>query len=796
MNALQRLLIFKGILLIAPFGSALPAGAQVQPHRPQSHAQQLPGTVRDRAAIRDADTDRDQVADAGLGTAAIGIAGIYRVGYWTGVRFTPQAPTVSPASVDRLETLDGDGVRVRYQQSSKDPAAIQDDLSLWSYAVPGSPTAPLSLYDHSDRLLWQGRFSGSAIALTTPWIVVIGDTLGLETIGRSELIGRESSIAVSQIASAGDLPDQATGWDGVDLLIINASGTELLASLDQERIAAIIRWVTGGGRLLVTLGRDGKAMLSAAPWLAELIELPARTGSIRLDPASLETYMSSQSPLPTLDGYELPAQGGRTLIFGRTVARQPTRMAIERLAGLGRVVITAFAPDSAEMAAWPQRTALIARLHPGLLDVESERRRQARTTAAVAYDDLAGQIRAALDRFDSHRRTPFSIVSLILLLLIALVGPLDYLLVNRLFGKPLLGWLSFPLSILAIAGLVMVLSTHGGTASAGGKPVADASSALRSNRIEIIDINAAARRPTGRAISLTHIASADAVSIDFAAEVSPELCDLSQDELNDRGGTETSNSSAPRPTRDLLPQPLTGPYGYPSATFGGISIAGEDTSLPAYDIALRADAPHHLFSDIGTLAGGTVGFPIAPSGSKGWMTRWSFRPALGETAGLSQRRGSELVTGSITNPLQVDLLNGVLVYGNWAYLLPTRFRAGQRIETIDALRQKNFRWHLTRREALESSARQDAWNVQMHDDLERLTEVLMFESATGGRDYTGLANRPLSRFDLTHVLAHGHAVLYGRLATPMLQIDLPEERPTVSAVRIILPVAAALPRGR
>src|SRR5690606_26019607 len=142
--------------------------------------------------------------------------------------------------------------------------------------------------------------------------------------------------------------------------------------------------------------------------------------------------------------------------------------------------------------------------------------------------------------------------------------------------------------------------------------------------------------------------------------------------------------------------------------------------------------------------------PIAPAGSKGWMSRWGFQPTLRDTSGLSQRRGSELLTGSVANPLGADLFNGVLVYGNWAYLLPTRFRAGQRIETLDSLRQKNFRWHLSRREALENSSRMDTWDVQMHDDLERLAHVLMFETAIGGRDYTGLSNHPLRGLDLSH----------------------------------------------
>jgi hypothetical protein len=141
--------------------------------------------------------------------------------------------------------------------------------------------------------------------------------------------------------------------------------------------------------------------------------------------------------------------------------------------------------------------------------------------------------------------------------------------------------------------------------------------------------------------------------------------------------------------------------------------------------------------------------------------------------------------------LQVDLLDAVLVYGNWCYLLPTRFRAGQTIASIDSLRQKNFRWHLSKREIADNASKLALWDVEMHDDWMRLTEMLMFESSAGGRDYTGLEHRPLRELDLTYALAFGDAILYGRLAEPILESPLKQERPTVSVARILLPVAPA-----
>ncbi len=252
-------------------------------------------------------------------SAQIGIGGNYRPGYWTGVRL-PQGAVVD-GRVHGVETLDNDGVGVRYQQPQSASQAAAAGQLPWSYIVAGAAASPLQLYGEHEKLLWQGRLTGNALAPATPWVVVIGDALGLETIGRSALLGRESSVAVTQIDAANALPDQAVGWDGVDLLIINASGAGILSELNQRQIAAVADWISGGGRLFLSLGREGAALLSQSRWLAELAGLPVDAELIRLDPAALETYTSSQSPLSPLDGYPLPPQGGRTVVSGRTTAR-------------------------------------------------------------------------------------------------------------------------------------------------------------------------------------------------------------------------------------------------------------------------------------------------------------------------------------------------------------------------------------------------------------------------------------------------------------------------------------------
>ena len=64
-------------------------------------------------------------------------------------------------------------------------------------------------------------------------------------------------------------------------------------------------------------------------------------------------------------------------------------------------------------------------------------------------------MRATLDQFPIKSKFSFSLIAVILMLLVAAIGPLDYLLVNRLLGKPLLGWLSFPLMAIALSVLLV-----------------------------------------------------------------------------------------------------------------------------------------------------------------------------------------------------------------------------------------------------------------------------------------------------------------------------------------------------
>ncbi len=252
-----------------------------------------------------------------------GITGHYRVGCWTAIR-VPENLTGFTDQRTVVETLDGDGMRVEYEQP------ILSEPTAWAYAVAGSEEAPVTIFNQMGTLL-STRFpqlsdsparGPSVIPLGMPWIVSVGDALGVDTIGANELLNREATVAVSKPVS-NDFPDSPLGYDGVDLMMISSSGDQVLQELSDKQAEAIKQWVLGGGRLFVTLGGATEQLTDAAPWLCDLLPLEKDSLRIRsMDPSALETYTSTQQPLDNFDGVILPRGEGRVLITGRTAQGQ------------------------------------------------------------------------------------------------------------------------------------------------------------------------------------------------------------------------------------------------------------------------------------------------------------------------------------------------------------------------------------------------------------------------------------------------------------------------------------------
>ncbi len=703
-----------------------------------------------------ADTIADNSGSSKSDTVAFGIEGHYRVGCWTGIR--AGMPFTS------AETRDGDGVQVDFQQPS--PVGRNG----WGYVIPGSEAAPIVLRDEN-KIVASARFptigspsrGPAMIPLKTPWIVAFGDPLGVDQIGANPLLNRDPMIAVSMPQDTSGFPDSVLGYDGVDMMLIGGSSTDRLRSLSEKQQQAIADWITNGGHVFLTLGELAPELFQAAPWLHALLPIDEIT-TTSIDPSAFETFTATQTPLQSFAGTKLPKDKGRVLILGRTTRRVSAPIAVDYIVGFGRITVVTADLEDELFASWPERLDLITELTGTILIPEQDEQRQ--KSRATAFDDLAGQLRATLDQFAIKRKFGFSLVSLILMALIAAIGPLDYLLINRLLGRPLLGWVSFPLMAIGLSVLLAVQArpvAPAGTSSGQ----ADSGDALQCNRIEIFDIDTI--QGIGRGFAVSYLYGHEAYRFDLEVAEDDSLRSIS-------GGTQ---------------QMLTVPFGYPGESFGGIQIEIEDARLPAYQVPI-VRAGTALNDPIRT---SLKGLPLASRSSKGIATRCWFTPKLATEVSLQHRPGSELLRGELVNPLPLDLLDGMLIYRNWAYLLPTRFPSGGRIADVSSLRQKNFRWQLSRQQALESETETEAWDPMMSNSPVRVAEMLMFHDAVGGTRYTGLRDDPLSFLDLSHVLAEDRCILVGKLAKRLTTIEATDQKsnqqPTgdsLTLLRVVLPV--------
>ncbi|MCC9641190.1 hypothetical protein LOC71_02815 [Rhodopirellula sp. JC740] len=709
------------------------------------------------AAGSEAKTKTTEAANSELESTGnwAGIQGHYRPGQWTAIRLKHGESNANSATytdaitIDRwedvtIETVDGDGAIVTYAQpelSAESPFAL---------AIPGSEAAPIVIRS-GDEVLARTRLpeagvpgnGASLIPLGMPWVMVFGDPLDIDTIGVNELLQREASVAVTRITEAAAVPNHSLALDGVELMVINASGIPVLNDLNESQRTALARWVQSGGQVLLTLGENARLLLESADWLAGLLpQAVADAETTKLDPSGLETFTSSQTRLPAFEGIQLPKTFGRNgsgqlLITGRTSRRVSQPFAVRYVSGFGKITVLAADLDAPEFADWPQRMDLVTLLVGDLLK-HADEDDVSESIRLSGFADLAGQTRATLDRFELKRTFSFAVLAVIIGILIALVGPLDYLLMRKFNQKAWIGWLTFPAVSIALSIGLWMAAQPNVTANSSDltEEESTADNLLRANTIEFVDIDG--ESGFGRCFQWSFVYSHPSNHLDIASEASTETSSVAQD----------------------VHHQVVAPFGTPSLAMGGIQIESSGRSC---GVSLSGDSE--------TLSSQIQNMRLAPRSSKSVALETQFTADL-PTQSLKRRRGSELLNGQLTNTLPVDLLDGMLIYQNWVYLLPTRLPAGAQIDEVDSLRQKNFRWQLSRQRALESASEGESWDVTVVDQPRRLAEMLMFHDAVGGPRYTVLRNEVLRDLDFSSLLTEDRCILVGRCAQPWSELTI------------------------
>ncbi len=456
-------------------------------------------------AIRAQDRqDSDRLAETTRATLPleIGFGGYFKLGAWTPIH-AAIGGTDAAATGDRLQQLDGmyraadsDGVSVDYPLSqSVGPQTQSDELSsLGAFLKVGQQDSTIVLSvatDRSPELRGELPLTSTSVvpvAATGRLVVVVGPAIGLESAVAAEGLDERVGTRVARIKSPRELPTQWYGLDGVDeLVFVCANATDWSPNdFDADRAAAVAQWVRMGGRLIVFAGGqagpllvEGHPLEGFAPGdFREMVTL--RTGR------AIEEFCDGRYPLRGPRGGLVIEAPRLTGVQGTVLANEADLpLVIYKPFGLGQVRWISFDLNVPPLDDWAGRDELLRRVLDTTPRDELSLLNEASGLTTLGYNDLSGQLRMMLDKFEQVRAVSFAEVAGLALLYLALIGPLDYLLVHRVLKRPAMTWISLPIWILLISGVAVWYARY----NKGDR--------FAVNQVEIVDYDLATRQVRG-----------------------------------------------------------------------------------------------------------------------------------------------------------------------------------------------------------------------------------------------------------------------------------------------------------
>ena len=686
----------------------------------------------------------------------VGFGGRYKIGVWTPVEVLFSSSGVLPDEVT-LTVADGDGIPSRVTAPVRENRVLAyvrfgraDGKLAVSYSRPDGPADEKVFLPSTG----EGDFQ-PALPAGAKLIVTVGaDSLGVGKLVAALQQGHdEQRIAVAGLDDFGQLPDQWYGYDGVDAVVLSTSNADVPAP-SEAQAAALEKWITMGGRLVLSVGARAAAMLAAdsplgrfAPGRFDTVVSLRQTGK-------LEAFAESSIPILSRGQTDRSAIRVARLadVVGVIEAREADLPLVVRTArGFGQIIFLAADLDRPPLSDWKDRPRLAARL----LDVPQRRIEETDESSAMmrfGFTDMAGQLRSALDRFEGVGPEPFRLFILVLgltALYLLAIGPLDYFLLRRFVGRMQWTWLTFPAIVITfcVAAYFLAIGLKGRE--------------VRIHQADLIDVDTT----TGlvRGTSWANVFSPRMRSFDLSLR--PEFA--------------AGEASQPA---DVLVSWL----GLPGAALGGMNAR---TSNP-----VRWTEQYDFSRDLSEMRG----VPIPVWSTKSLVARWSGHSDECLDAKLSDDVLAP--SGTITNTFDFPLSNCVLAYRRWAYDLGS-LEPGQSVRLGPMSKRSELKTLLIGRK-IEFSKAKDRYHQQATPyeqssvDAAYIIRTMMFFEKADGRQYTMLSNGYQNFVDLGDLLDADRAIFIaegsaGGPAAAWLDDRRPiaeKNRQHVTLYRFVLPI--------
>lgn len=595
-------------------------------------------------------------------------------------------------------------------------------------------------------------------------VLVAGTPAGLAELNQ-ELAANESTrdeLSLLRVGTLSDFPDTRRGLDSVDtVLLVTEYG------LSDKQTEAIREWVLTGGTLLVSCGEHLPQFLASpvGQWLQPLFGIDQGLLASK-DLTAIQNYVSGASQLQT-NRYDVPIVR-LSSDQPRIVVNSINGPLISRISsGAGVITMVAVDLNLKPLDRWLSLSDLYETLLFGrILEVGTEQARRSRKISSSGVTDIATQLANAADAIPANERWSSWHAMLMMLVYLAVIGPLDYLLVVRLLQRPRLTWLTFPLMLAMACGLTLWWS---GSQRA----------AATVRQIHLLDVSQGESQQFVRTRSWSSLSTSESrygsVSV---SDFQPAVTSVGVDEktLMWHGRSEDVYGGLYRP--------------------GGAGLGQQSTR--------RTEVGEAKFTSV----------PLMADGSQAFLAE-SFSGSGESPLFIShlQMPGTGLLEGNFEHHLPGAIRDWVIVFGNRAYLPSdksddeyrriepgekwTRQSGQVRIAEIrDFLRgiriisgeRKNGSSTST------STQIQAEYNVNGKNPFDILMMTSLYESA-GAEIYVKLKNEYHKRDEVSTALQLNTALLIGVIDTPLSRLGLDDQAiepaATATVVRLFLPVKRA-----
>lgn len=661
--------------------------------------------------------------DSGI-AVQFGLGGTWKLGHVLPLRIELPDAIREQATTIEASTLDGDGVQVIYSTHIS-PENSSGAESIWVEIRVGRQQAPLTIrvLDAASAVIASREYAfdqmGISQSSSQPLVVAIGSSLGVEELSRKSVDGSASNFSVSVIDTADSLPLDWRGYSSCDLLLLAGHDPQLIGSINERQWTAIDLWIRRGGGCIISLGSEAEDLVGNDS-LAAL--LPGRViGAGHVDnPGVLESLVATDQPLRGFPCSRLEVERGKVeLQFRDSLSREvPWWISYPHGHGTLRFVASDLAHPS--FANWKDRKLLWQRLVTPYLDrsmTDAADETQVGDSSYLGYSDLVGQLRASLDLFPNVRVVSFGQVAAILVGILILIGPIDYLVSVKWLKRPDFSWVLAGTTLIIISAALTWLYTE-------IRP-----SQVHVNTVQVVDLDAETGILNGRLWS--HVYSGSARRLDMKAEAIDASAPLAIDW-----------------------------QGLPGRGLGGLlSQLNTDRGMPTYHI-MREPAGETFMQGVGLPAAGT----------KCLFASWQAEREIVGTSQLREIPGVDQLEGELVNPLSVDLLEPMLFYHNWYYALVSRIPAGQSVNISFDTIPKDLSRRLNGRHTVDGNETIAKWDPADRSSIDRLLELMMFHKAAAGRTYTSLSHRYQLQMDQSNLLELDRAILVGRLENPLAKV--------------------------